>query len=574
VNDLDPDLRTKRSANFSVIGIKAFTPRLEIGGPLVNDRVFLEQAVQYNYHANDIPSLPETDLIKNHWFSTFTRADINNGPHASFVLSGGVFRNQTTDATLGTFVPPEASADVHNNMAHAAAVARSLLSPAVQSESTIGVQQYDLDTLPHGSSSMVLQPAGASGDFFNRQHRDTATYQFTQTFTLSGSRGRVAHAVKAGIDFLGSTYSGSSASAPVLIEAPDGTLVRRLDFTGATVQTANSLDAAIFAEDRVELGSRWVVQAGGRIDRDGTLDRINVTPRLGFAVALNSSGTRVLRGGVGLFSDRTPLVARAFDEFQNTIDTRYEADGVTPLGVPSIFHNVLAPDMTTARSAVWSLNYEHHLNATWAWHAAVLDRSGSHDLIVTPLMSSAGDQLLLSSDGRSEYRDAEVGVHFTHAPGFDVDATYIRSQMREDLNRFTTFFGPVLSPVIVPNAYGPASTDAPNRLFVRGRLQTSRWLVLGLLDWHTGFPYSVVNAALDVVGARNSFQMPAVRREQVGVERRFKIGRLAPWIGLRIDNPFNTFSPTDIQANVASPAFGALYNSDYRRTRLIVRFER
>ncbi len=47
-----------------------------------------------------------------------------------------------------------------------------------------------------------------------------------------------------------------------------------------------------------------------------------------------------------------------------------------------------------------------------------------------------------------------------------------------------------------------------------------------------------------------------------------------PWIGVRADNAFNTFLPSDVQANLGSPDFGALYNSPYRQFRLQVRFER
>ena len=58
-----------------------------------------------------------------------------------------------------------------------------------------------------------------------------------------------------------------------------------------------------------------------------------------------------------------------------------------------------------------------------------------------------------------------------------------------------------------------------------------------------------------------------------GIEHRFKIAKYRPWIGVRADNALSSFLPSDVQANIASPAFGTFYNSEYRQFRIQVRFE-
>src|SRR5205085_1585719 len=126
--------------------------------------------------------------------------------------------------------------------------------------------------------------------------------------------------------------------------------------------------------------------------------------------------------------------------------------------------------------------------------------------------------LLLESTGRSTYREAEVGIHFTAGTRADINATYARSQARADLNAFTSFFDSVLAPVIGANQHAPARADAPNRLLARGRfMPTARWLMLGVLDWRSGLPYSAVNEALDFVGPRNSLRFPAYFRVDLGL---------------------------------------------------------
>ena len=80
---------------------------------------------------------------------------------------------------------------------------------------------------------------------------------------------------------------------------------------------------------------------------------------------------------------------------------------------------------------------------------------------------------------------------------------------------------------------------------------------------------------LDFVGPRNElFRFPSYTRTEIGIEHRFKIFKLQPWIGVRAYNAFDAFLPTDVQANITSPAFGTYYNSEYRQLRLQFRFER
>jgi hypothetical protein len=381
--------------------------------------------------------------------------------------------------------------------------------------------------------------------------------------------------MKAGVDLLHSRYDGTSASRPVLIEDSNGTLVRRLDFDASSQQNVSTTDLALFAQDRFEPSTQWYVEVGGRIDRDGVLDHLNVTPRVGGGVLFGESGNAVLRGGFGLFYHRTPSIVGAFDEFDGFTETRFESDGVTPAAAPIYFKHVFGLDLRPARAATWNVSYDHRLSRRWSFHGSVLARDGSHELVVDPVLTTTSAELLLRGDGTSRYRDAEAGVHFTQSTVLDVDATYVRSSAHGDLNAITTFFDAIRSPVIGESAYAPLGSDIPNRLLVRGRLApTARWLLLSVADWYTGAPYSTVDGALDYLGPRNGYRFPNAFRLELGAEKRVRIRKWDPWIGVRVFNALNSFLPTDVQGNVASPAFGNFYNSEFRRVRLQFRFAR
>ncbi len=283
----------------------------------------------------------------------------------------------------------------------------------------------------------------------------------------------------------------------------------------------------------------------------------------------------MLRGGIGLFYERTPSAAGEFAQFESFTDARFGPDGVSPIGAPVVFTHVTSADPQTARSLTLDATYDYRWNKKWAIQLSALNRQGSHELTVDT--EHRGDQgaLVLSTDGRSEYGEVSATLHFTPSVGTALHVTYTRSAARSDTNPFSNFFDTFMWPIVPPNAHAVAGSDVPNRLLARGEfMPTRRWLFLGTLDWRTGSPYSAFDESLDFVGARNALRMPSPLRVDLGVEHRFHILRFQPWIGIRAYNALDAFLPSDVQANTGSPSFGSFYNSPYRELRLQFRFER
>jgi outer membrane receptor for ferrienterochelin and colicin len=577
LNDFDPTFRTTRTSPLHPIGIGWWGPRLETGGPIVKRRLFLEQTAQFRYTVSDVPSLPQSETRTSRSFSSFTRVDGTLSPRHSFVASGGVFPDHADDATLGTFTPPDATVNLRADANQAAFTERDTWSDTLSSETTIQAHHYQTDVLPQGTAPMELRPETTLGNFFNRQSRQTGTLQLVSS--LSGTHNGVGgiHLFKVGLDAMHSIYDGMSVSQPVLIERGDGTLARRLAFSPVpTLQHVRTTDLAIFVQDRFQPATRWYTEFGWRLDRDGVTDRVNVTPRVGGAVLLNRSGTSMIRGGFGLFYERTPSIVQAFDGFESYVETRYAADGVTPLGPPVAVVSRAAPDLRTARARTWNLAYEYQRDRHWSFHVSGLIRSGSHELVVDPVqLGPTEGALQLDSRGHSSYRGVEFGVDFTADPKLDFHATYTRATAHADLNALTNYFDTILNPVTGVNQYAAAPTDVPNRLLARGRyMPTDRWFLLGVADWRDGLPYSIVDGNREYVGTRNTQRFPEYFHLEIGVERRFNILGLQPWIGVRIWNALNAFLPVDVQANLTSPAFGSFYNSEYRQVRIEIRFAR
>ena len=342
-----------------------WAPRIEAGGPLIKDRLFLEQTAQFRYSAADVPSLPQTELKISKSFSSFTRLDGNLSPGHTLVATVGVFPSVFDWATLGTFTPYAATVDLHNHATQVGVTERAVWANMLFAETAAQMHDYQTDVVPQGSAPMDLQPDTTLGNFYNQQHRHTSTYQLIESISTSRNGTGGVHLFKVGFDLLHNQYNGTSVSQPVLIEREDGTLARQLDFSGPTTQRIETTDAAVFAQDRFQPNSRWSAELGGRIDLDGITNRLNVTPRVGAVVRLNDSGSATLRGGFGLFFERTPSTAGTFDQFERVVDTRFASDGVTPLAPPIQFVPA-ATSLDTARSQTWDIGYDHRLNKWWS----------------------------------------------------------------------------------------------------------------------------------------------------------------------------------------------------------------
>jgi hypothetical protein len=84
-----------------------------------------------------------------------------------------------------------------------------------------------------------------------------------------------------------------------------------------------------------------------------------------------------------------------------------------------------------------------------------------------------------------------------------------------------------------------------------------RWDVVYLLDWHSGFPYTAVNAGWQVVGAAGAQRFPDYLDFSPGLEWKFHFR--GAYFGLRgvMENAIDRPNPAVVNNVVDSPQFGA-----------------
>ncbi len=552
------------------VGLRNFGPRIWFGGPLVKSRLFVAQSLEYRMNYARIPSLPDpVNLTKADSFDSFTRLDAQVSPRHELQATLAFFPRQLRYANLNTFNPQEVSPDYRMVGYNATASDTATLAPTMVVESFVSASLYHTTVDPRSDDGMNLTVDGNTGAYFSRQERRTHAYQWTETLTSMRRTNHGDHLLKFGVDVLRASYTGTSESRPVTVWRADGTVSQRYTFSGPSSQREEGTDVAAFVFDRWRANPRLLLEPGVRVDRDGVLKRTSASPRFGFVVGILPPEVGVLRGGAGMFYERTPLNVAAFESFERATLTRFGADGVTPVSPPVTFVP-RATSLETPRAVVWNVEYDHRLAENVFLKLNHLQRRGSHEFIVDPAEDSASAELRLTSRGTSRYRETEATVRIGPSEEKQFSVSYVRSRSTGDLNAFDVYFGNYRQPIIRPNEYSLSPVDVPDRLLIKGVSPwRKKWTVSTLVELRNGFPYSLVNQDQVFVGLPNTGgRLPFFYTIDAALIRSGRWFGRDVRFGVRVYHVLNTFAPREIQSNIDSDAFGTLYNSITRRITL------
>jgi TonB dependent receptor len=541
----------------SFSGVRGFEPRFSIRGPLMENRVFFAEDLQYRYVATPIRSLPGEPVTTVKSFDSFTRVDaVTSARHS---LTGGVivFPRRITGATMNTFRPPDVTPEFNQSGVLTGGVDRFAIAPNIVLETTVSVRVFEINVNTDGRSPMVYGVETQSGSFFNDQEREVASQQWVEALSLSHKLGRGEHVFKTGIDIQRSRYNGFSLSRPLEIRRLDGSLAERTVFGPRTEQDVSGKELALFAQDRWHLGPRATVELGFRVDRDPVVERLNYSPRAGVALSVLPEGRAIVRGGFGKFVQSTPLNVEAFPSFEPYTVSRFPLNGL-PSTVT--FRNVTDSDMRTPESTVGNVEWDQRFGRRALVKLAFLRRHGSHEYMLSP--DPTRGEARLTSTGASAYRELEATTRYLGGARRDVTISYVWARGEADLNNYDQFFGNLRNPILRANEHNLIPTDVRHRLVVRGTFGLpGRWDFAPVLELRSGFPWSAVDEFQDFVGARNrAGRLPPVRTLDFSLARPWQFKKYRFRAGLKVYNAFGASAERDVQNNVTSPQYGTFYN--------------
>jgi len=577
--DFIPSFRELNGLHFD-----KFVPRFTFSGPLKRDHAWWYDGVETewdNIYISELPANANTDeLVRG---SNLTKVQ-TNVTAANIVTAGLLYNNYHSPYDGISSLTPQPSTVKRNTIAWMP-YARDQQSFGNGALLDLGVGFVSIRDgyEPHGSAPYEYTPEQTEGSYFENLSGRSQRLEGTAALYLPPREWLGRHDVKAGLDVDHIAYDQRQTLAPVSYLGEDGMKVRQSTFAPEPAFTMHNGEIGAFVQDRWQPAKGWarglLVEPGLRFDWDEIVRRPLVAPRLAAVYAPGDKDATKISAGIGLYYEHTQLEYLAQTYAGIRYDTCYNsAECVpTPTGPEETEFTANDGSLHAPRALNWSVGVERKL--PWAIYAGAnfLEKRTS-DVFTFANQSGAaalaGDYLL--TNGREDrYSSEEFDARKLFANGYTVYVSYTHSSARTNAALETL---PTPSPLGAQQS-GPLPWDVPNRIISWGWLPVpfarlrKRWDFVYALDEHTGFPYTAVNAAQQVVGAAGGQRFPEFVNFSPGLEWKFHF-RGQYW-GLRgvMENATDSGNPAVVNNVVDSPEFGTFSETQGRaftaRIRLI-----
>ena len=325
----------------------------------------------------------------------------------------------------------------------------------------------------------------------------------------------------------------------------------------------HNAEIGTYLEDRWQPAKGWLVEPGLRFDWDEIVRRPLVAPRVAAVYSPPGDEDKTkISAGIGLYYEHTQLEYLA----QTYAGIRYDTvlrSGRRNSGWPGAGDGVHWQRSPATRSA--SLELERGRGG----EAAVVDHCRRQLYGETTRRTSLR---LPTKAGRRHFRATiclPMGGRITTAQRSSTHdgslRTDTRCMFRTRIRRRARMRRSITCRrrhLLGPQQTGPLAWDTPNRVISWGWLPIpiaklkNRWDLVYLIDRHTGFPFTAVNAAQQVVGAAGGQRFPDFTNFSPGLEWKFHF-RGQYW-GLRgvMENATGSRNPAVVNNVVDSPEFG------------------
>ena len=538
-------------------------PRFTFSGPIVRNRAWFFDGFEFEYDNVYIRELPQNantnNIVRG---SNLLRFQVNTTP--ANILSFGLLYNNYHSPYEGisSLVPQQSTVD-RNTIAWLPYVRNQFsFHNGALLDAGIGFQRIRDSYEPNGTLPYEITPEHTQGSFFESAAGRSQRAEGNAALYLPTKKWFGTHNLKAGIDLGHITFDETVERAPVRYLREDRKLSRLSEFPATPPFTRHNVEVGAYLQDRWAPTASLIVEPGLRFDWDEIIRRPCIAPRLALSWSpAELNGTTKISAGVGLYYEHTQLeyLERALAGIR--FDTYFADNGVTPIG-PTLLTTFTADDssLRQARALNWSIGLEQKLPHSTFLTANLIRKHLSNFFAYVNQSEPAAisGNWALTNARKDDDTLEEFDLRHTFAGGYTLFAAYAHSSAHTNS---AIDYVPTVS-LLGPQQSGPLSWDVPNRVLSWGWLPfdvpwfRKNWDFVYTFDWHTGFPYTSVNANYLVVGAAGSRRFPDNMNFSPGLE--WRVHFHGSYFGLRgvIENITNTGNYTVVNYNVDSPQYG------------------
>lgn len=572
----------------NIIGgkVDSFRPRVTFEGPIIKKRVNFLQSFEYRFSRIYVPSLEAPhDNSTSEAFNSFTQIDLVVSDNNRLKFVGAFYPERKRFVGLNTFNPQGTTPNTKQRGALFSVSEQAIFSNQSFLVSLFAYKTFNLDVFGQGSGGLILLPDQNSGNYFAGTRRSANRWQwqeqyFFRTLNLFGQ-----HSLKAGIEFDHTALSGRFDFQSIEIRRRNETLSKRIDFAGPTSIDRPLTEVSGFIQDRWVINRQITIDSGVRVDENDISSQLDISPRLSLLYMPFGDERTIVRAGIGLFFDRSPMSNRYFDpesvsdddetnlnpirqnatNFPMRIVTTYASDGRTIIDGPREFMNVMSGRLEDAHALRWNLQLERHVGKHLTLRAGYLHRY-TQDLPIVlpkPLRNGAG-LMILKSDGIARYDEGQFLALYDSPRFHNWTISYVWSRAKGSLNTSDNILSDFPAVVVRPNVYATLPFDVPHRFLAYGEVKAPYGIVvIPAVEIRSGFPFSFVDDRLNFVGGPNHARFPTYLSVDTTILKTFTVPFLdkKARAGVILFNLTNHFNPRDVQNNLNSLQVGQFFNS-------------
>lgn len=576
LNDPLPEFRI-RSGHLQ--GLRSATPRVDVGGPLIANRLYLREGTEYLVNKAEVRTLPfPMNQIRSDAFNSFTQFDADAGPKQTITASLHFAPHKLQYANLNYFDPEPVTpnADYQEDtgtLLHRWALGGGLLT------STLSGTRIAADVGPQSAGQMVLTPVGNSGRYFAQSTREATRFQWMETWT-SGQIGWYGkHVIGAGSVLAHAEDEGGFAGSTTLIEDASGNLMRRIDFTPHGAYNLSDFEPSVYVQDHWTVNRALALDAGMRAEAQTVTYTRRFAPRAGFTITPDTSGRSVFRGGIGIFYNEVPLNTYAFAEYPEQVITTYDGKGNTTDG-PRTYANLTAEQARSEfpfisqkqvngnfapYSVSWNIEAERTFGSRYSLRARYLHSDLFNQILLQPVTSAQLSAMVLGSGGSGHLRqwDLTAGIGSSSARKFFV--SYVHQLATGDQTDAGSYLGDFPVAVIRSRIVASNPGEIPNRfLFWGNSVLPWRMRIAPRIEWRNGFPYQPTNALQDYVdiSAHEQPRFPAYFTADTRVSKDINLNpKHAVRFSVSAINLTNHTNPLQVHSNFGDPQYGTFFGN-------------
>jgi hypothetical protein len=551
--DLVPSISTHKGFHIS-----GWTPHGSVSGPIRKGKAWFLLAPESEYDLELINELPPGADSNTRWrWGDLAKSQINLTP-SNILTTDFLFNEFRSDhAGLSRFTPIEATTHLNESIYHFSAVDQSTLSNGLLAEYGIGFSRYHTAGLPLGNATYVLTPEGSSGNYFQRSEVRSERLQFIGNLIAPSLQKWGTHELKSGVDLDHVADVESFNRHGISILRQDGTLSRTVEFPGNPEIEQTNFETGAYGQDHWSLSRRLVLDPGLRLEWDRLSPGTRVSPRLAASYTPSAAENTKVVAGVGVYYNESNINLYTQPRSGTRIDSFYDPTGTVLIRPPvqSIFL-IDRQDLKRPWVLNWSVGIERKLPAEFFLRTQYLQKRGHGGwTYVNPCAGPQGcftGQFMMESTRRDKYDAVDVSVRRRFGRGHVVFVSYTHSESRS--NAVLNFN--ILNPYFSPQGGGPLPWDTPNRIVSWGILPLVKQFDLAYtLDWHDGFPFSVVNEDQQLVGAPDRMRYPDHFSLNMALERRVSLFGFRWQLRAGFDDITDRHNPYSVDNNIDSPTY-------------------